>query len=77
MQDLIENGAPPSFWISGFFFSQSYLAGTKQNYARKYTIPIDSVDFHFEVISDPGQRDVTVPPHDGSYVHGLFLEGCR
>lgn len=77
MQTWIDNGAPTSFWISGFFFTQSFLTGSKQNYARKHQFPIDKIDYDFEVINDPSKFDLTKNPPDGAYLHGFYLEGGR
>ena len=35
MQKWIDEGSPSSYWFSGFYFTQSFVTGTKQNYARK------------------------------------------
>lgn len=76
MGDWIEENAPPSFWISGFYFTQSFLTGTMQNFARKYVIPIDTLMFDFFVVIDKKKNDVTKPAPDGVYIHGLYLEGA-
>ena len=77
MDKWIKEGAPTSFWISGFFFTQSFLTGIKQNHARKYVIPIDQIVFDFEVISNPEKIDTAKKAPDGCYISGLFIEGCR
>lgn len=49
--------------------------GVKQNFARKVKIPIDQIDFDFEVKDRDGDCDVA--PEDGALCDGLFVEGCR
>ncbi|XP_076653327.1 dynein heavy chain 3, axonemal [Halictus rubicundus] len=74
-QNWIDHDSPNVFWISGFFFTQSFLTGVLQNFARKNRIPIDRVDFEFEVTKF--ENDVKSTPPYGVYIKGLFLEGAR
>ncbi|XP_062847578.1 dynein axonemal heavy chain 3 [Trichomycterus rosablanca] len=75
LQEWIDNGPPTVFWLSGFYFTQSFLTGVSQNFARRYTVPIDHVGFEFQVMKQEGEMEVK--PEDGAYVRGLFLEGAR
>lgn len=65
---------PDHMWISRFHFTQGFLTGAKQNYARKYGIAIDLLDYDFIVVPD---EENALPPEDGVHVLGMFIEGSK
>jgi len=76
--DWIEQSHPENYWISGFFFTQSFLTGQLQNYSRKNKLPIDTLMWTFHVM----KKDVSAPgvnpkPEEGCIVYGLFMDGAR
>jgi dynein heavy chain len=74
LQKWIDEGQPIVFWLSGFFFNQSFLTGCLQNYARKHAIPIDLLGLEFLI---QPWKSAGVRPEEGQYINGLFLEGAR
>lgn len=69
---------PNTYWISGFYFTQAFLTGTLQNFARKYSIPIDQVGYDFKCLR-PAEKATSesTPPDDGAVVYGLFVDSAR
>jgi len=45
--------------------------GVLQNYARKWHIPIDNLDFEYEVLSIEGKTMLKLPP-EGAYIYVRF-----
>jgi len=67
---------PPSVWIAGLFNPMGYVTACLQVTARAKGLPLDSMAVHTDVTSfEP--TGVTAQPAEGTYVHGLFMEGAR
>lgn len=78
LQTWIDQGhAPYCFWLSGFYFPQSFMTAVNQNFARKYKIPIDLIGFKFEITENELATDIVDKADDGAYINGLFFEGAR
>ena len=45
--------------------------------ARKHLIPIDAIDFSFEVTTMHDDSEIEQQPEDGCYMRGLFIEAAR
>ena len=71
INNWLTKGTPEVYWLPGFFFPHSFITGVLQTHSRKYKVPIDDLNFKFEVLENYQER------HDGVCVEGLFLDGAR
>ena len=69
----LKEGIPAVFFINKFYFTQGFLTGALQNFARKYKIAIDLIDFDFQVL----ENENPPAPEDGINVKGMYLEGSK
>eukprot|EP00735_Rhodelphis_limneticus_P001914 TRINITY_DN12642_c0_g1::TRINITY_DN12642_c0_g1_i1::g.13572::m.13572 TRINITY_DN12642_c0_g1::TRINITY_DN12642_c0_g1_i1::g.13572 ORF type:complete len:416 (-),score=88.39,sp/Q9C0G6/DYH6_HUMAN/49.19/5e-141,Dynein_heavy/PF03028.10/1.1e-110 TRINITY_DN12642_c0_g1_i1:63-1310(-) len=77
MRHWLKKGPPACYWLPGFFFPQGFMTGALQNHARRYQIPIDTLNFGFQVLHHETPEEVVDPPNDGIYINGLYLNSAR
>jgi len=72
-KDLI---TPKSLCIAYLFNPMSFLTAIMQNTARAKGFPLDNMSLQTNVTAMKGPEDVVNPAENGSYIHGLYLEGA-
>jgi dynein heavy chain, axonemal len=68
---------PTSIWLPRLFNPSSYLTATHQVCARKSGLALDkmTIETHVTTYLDPSE--VREYARDGTYIHGLYIEGGR
>jgi dynein heavy chain len=75
-QTWLYDGRPNVFWLSGFFNPQGFLTAVRQEITRAHQgWALDNVKLAPEVMKQM-KEDITSPPAEGVYIHGLFIEGA-
>lgn len=71
LQKWIDEGEPTVFWLSGFYFTQSFLTAVLQNHSRKNHQQIDRLVMRFDVTEY--EIEIEEKPEMGVYIHVSML----
>jgi dynein heavy chain len=75
---FVSKSYPSTYWLSGFYFTQAFLTGTKQNYARRSKQPIDECEYETLVLTAAEEAESKkTAPEDGAFVWGMFIDGAQ
>jgi len=67
---------PKSVWVPGLFNAKAFITAVQQVYARANQLPLDVMKFITEV-SKVGPEEISEYASEGTYIHGLTMEGAR
>ena len=67
---------PPTIWLPGMYNPMGYITACLQVTARAKGLPLDAMRIHSEILQLTHDQ-VSAQPADGTYVHGMFMEGAR
>ena len=73
----LTKGQPACFNLPAFFFQQGFMTGILQLHARKYGLPIDTLQFSYVIQKPENVSEVAEAPEIGVYCDGFFLVGAR
>ena len=72
----IFDGRPNVFWMTGFFNPQGFITAMRQEVTRAHKgWALDGVVV-FNEVTKMSKDEVTAPPPEGVYIHGLYLDGA-
>lgn len=77
IRQWLTRGKPASYWLSAFFFPQGFLTAVLQTYSRKYQVPIDSLNFGYEMQNFSDHHEIEGSLEEGIYIYGLYMQGSR
>jgi dynein heavy chain len=67
---------PGVYWLAGFTYPSCFLTAVLQTTARKNQIPIDTLGFEYQVMTQEEKDLAKEPPDEGVYVKDMYLEGA-
>jgi dynein heavy chain len=68
---------PLCLWLPGLFNPTAYLTAVMQVTARKTGLPLDQMTTETYVSTYSKPEQCEAEPHDGAFIHGLYIEGAR
>jgi dynein heavy chain len=68
---------PFSLWLPGTFNPTAYLTAVMQVTARSEGLPLDKMTVETHASCFWSMTECDYHPHNGAFVHGLFIEGAR
>lgn len=66
--------APVVYWISGFTYPTGFTTALLQQTAASKPCSIDSLSMDYIILQE---EENIIPPKEGAYISGLFLEGAK